>query len=88
MKVLAIRDRAVDAYGLPIFVVAIGQGVRSFGDEINREGSAYHAHPEDFDLYLLGDFDEQTGTLVPIGVPRQVAIGKDLRSSHVSQSER
>lgn len=88
MKVLSVRDRAVDAFGTPIFVQAVGQAVRSFSDEVNREGSPFHAHPEDYDLFLIGDYDEQTGTLVPVGVPRQVAIGKDLRSQHVSQPVR
>lgn len=80
-KVLAIRDRAIDTYGQPVFVPNVGGAVRSFGDEIKREHSPQspnplNQHPEDYDLYLLGEYDDQTG-MFECGVPEQVAIGKD-----------
>lgn len=78
--VVAIRDRAVDAYGQPVFVKAVGQAVRSFGDEINNEQSAMYAHPEDYDLYLIGTYDEGTGALTPQS-PSMIAIGKDAKSN-------
>lgn len=77
--VLAIRDRAADCFGQPIFVANRGGAIRSFGDEINRkvENNQMNSHPEDFDLYELGTFDDQTGTFES-QTPRQLAVGKDL----------
>lgn len=79
LYVLSIRDRAADVFGQPIFVAAKGAAVRSFGDEINRKeaNNNFAAHPEDFDLYELGTFDDNTGTF-ECSTPRMVAIGKDL----------
>lgn len=78
-KVLTVRDRAIDAYGQPFFSASIGGAVRSFSDEVNRsaENNQFNKHPEDFDLYLLGEFDDQTGEF-ECGRPSQVAVGKDL----------
>lgn len=78
-KVLAIRDRAIDAYGQPFYSASVGGAVRSFSDEINnnREGNQLNKHPEDFDLFLLGEFDDNTGEF-DITRPAQVAVGKDL----------
>jgi len=78
-KILVIRDRAIDAYGQPIFAASVGGAVRSFADEINRpnENNQLHKHPEDFDLFLLGEFDDQTGEFDTTR-PAQVAVGKDL----------
>lgn len=78
-KVLAIRDRAADVFGQPIFVPSLGGAIRSFSDEVNRkaEGNALNQHPEDFDLYLLGEFDDATGEFLQ-QKPAQCAIGKDL----------
>lgn len=78
LKVLAVRDRAIDAYGTPVFVSAVGQAVRSFVDECNRPDSQLCAHPEDYDLFLIGEFDVERGQLLPQD-PRQVAIGKDCK---------
>lgn len=77
--VCAVRDRAVDTFGNPFFVPALGAAIRSFADEINS-GSAQSAlskHPEDYDLFELGTFDDSTG-LFETGTPKQVAIGKDM----------
>lgn len=78
--VVAVRDRAADAYGVPVFVASLGQGIRSFSDEVNRdaEGNAMAAHPDDFDLYSLGTYDDATGNF-ECSIPKQVCVGKDVR---------
>lgn len=78
--VFAVRDRAADTFGAPFVLVARGQAIRSFGDEVNstERQSQVAAHPEDFDLYELGDFDDSTG-LFETGVPKMIAVGKDLK---------
>lgn len=78
-KILTVRDRAIDAYGQPFYATSVGGAVRSFSDEINnaREGNQLNKHPEDFDLFLLGEFDDNTGEF-DITRPAQVAVGKDL----------
>lgn len=75
--VCAVRDRALDAFMSPIFVQAIGVANRSFSDEINRTESAFHSHPDDFDLYQIGSFDDSNGQLTSID-PRVIARGKDV----------
>jgi len=80
-KIVAIRDRAIDAFGVPAFVNNIGGAIRSFGDEVKRPHSVdrpnnLNQHPEDYDLYSLGEFDDETGTF-ECTRPQQIAIGKD-----------
>lgn len=78
--ILAVRDRAVDAFMRPIFVAAVGVGLRSFQDEVNRvaQDNLMHTHPEDYDLYELGQWDDSTGRFVLLPEPRMVAIGKQM----------
>ena len=81
LQVVAVKDRAADAFMRPFFVPTIGMAVRSFQDEVNRQSAdnAMFAHPEDYDLYSLGQFDEEAGTFVMDGRgPRMVAVGKDV----------
>lgn len=82
LKIVAIRDRALDAYGRPIFVHTVGQAIRSFQDEINRAeaNNEMNKHPDDYDLYLLGDYDDSTGKITNVtDGPQQIAIGKNLK---------
>lgn len=78
-KIVTIRDRVADVYGVPSFVLSTGAAVRSFGDEINKkDGSPLSQHPEDFDLFYLGEYDDADGSFYADGPPRQLAVGKDL----------
>lgn len=77
MIICAVRDRGVDAFGQPFFVRHRNEAIRSFKDEVNRDGSVFKNHPDDYDLYVLGAFDDGTGRLVPVDV-QMIAIGKSL----------
>lgn len=79
-QIVSVRDRAVDAYAMPQFVVSIGGFLRAFADEVNRVDPAnqLNKHPDDFDVYELGTFDDNSCLFDMLPKPRQIAIGKDL----------
>lgn len=79
--IVSVHDRAADAYGRPIFVLAIGQAIRSFQDEINRAApdNTMYAHPEDYHLYQLATFNDQTGHFENLEQPKQLAYGKQMK---------
>lgn len=81
-KVMCVRDRAVDAFSTPFFVRSVGEAVRSFSDEVNRkdDNNQIYKHPEDYDLYLISEFDSDTG-LFSDSKPSMVAVGKDVSLS-------
>lgn len=78
-KIFAIRDRAADVFGQPMFFPSTGLAVRGFSDEVNRVApdNNLNKHPEDFDLFQLGEYDDETGTMSATR-PEQVAVGKDV----------
>lgn len=61
--VCAVFDSATRLYGQPFFVAHVGAALRSFVDEVNRKASdnQLSLHPEDFTLFHLADFDDETG---------------------------
>lgn len=77
--IVAVRDRAADVFAQPNFVHSVGGAIRSFSDEINRvaHDNVLNKHPEDFDLYQLGVYDDNSGLFVS-DKPKQIAVGKDL----------
>lgn len=79
--VVAIYDVATETYGRPIFTPAKGYALRSFRDEIARdhEENNMYKHPEDFDLFFLGMFDDQTGQFDQTGAER-IMRGRDVKA--------
>lgn len=79
LEVLAVYDRQLDCYMRPFVAQTIGQAIRSFRDETNRADSEIHKHPEDYALYHLGQFWENSGLIAPLNDgPKQVALASNL----------
>jgi hypothetical protein len=79
--ICAVKDRAADAFARPMFVPSTGVAIRSFTDEVNRKDAEnqLHNHPDDFDLYNLGVFDDSTAMFELLLPPEQLAIGKQVK---------
>lgn len=77
-RVMAVRDQAVEGFGVPMFLRSVGEGERVFVDEINRadDNNQLHRHPEHFDLFLLGSFESDDGTF-DVSTPTLIAVGKN-----------
>lgn len=77
--IYAVRDNAVEAFGTPFFLSGKGEALRSFSDEANskNENSAIAKHPEDYDLYELGVYDEIDGSIAPHAKPEKIVRAKD-----------
>lgn len=66
--IFAVRDTCVGAYLLPMFFQNRAAAVRALGDAVNRpkEDNQFYQHPEHYQLYEIGAFDEESGQLEPI----------------------
>ena len=79
-QVVALFDGKVEAFGMPQFVQSVGAGVRAFGDAVNGSGdSDIRRHPEDFQLFHLGSFDDETGRFTQFDVPKLLSAGLTLK---------
>lgn len=82
LVVVSVWDSAAQAYNRPIFVPTKGVALRSFTDEVNRKAAdnPLNAHPEDYELRILAEFEEETGVfqVAPEGVGACLARGKDV----------
>ena len=59
-----VFDKAVGAYMRPFVMQSDGQAVRHFEDEVNGD-NPIAKHPEDYALFRIGMFDDQSGELIP-----------------------
>lgn len=81
LNICSVKDRAADAFGRPMFVASTGVAIRSFSDELNRSDADNQLfnHPDDFDLYEFGVFDDNTGLFDLYDQPKLLSLGKQVK---------
>lgn len=76
----SVHDSVAQFFGPPFFCKTDGEARRLFSDACKDTRSNLSEHPSDFALYRLGQFDDNSGDLVPVapvlivrGVPAAAA---------------
>lgn len=63
-KIYAIYDNKAEAFMQPFFAATPGLALRTFEDNANNPDSILSKHPNDFCLYEIGVFDDQTAEII------------------------
>ena len=82
LTIVSIKDRAADAFNRPFFVPTANMAIRSFMDEVNRDypENQMFVHPDDFDLYEIGIFDDSNGRIESYADMKLLIQGKQAKS--------
>ena len=60
-----VYDKKAEAFMSPFTFHTQGQAIRAFSDTVNDPATAMYRHPDDFDLYQIGLFNDNSGELAP-----------------------
>jgi hypothetical protein len=79
--ICSVRDRATEVFSRPFYVATAAQAIRTFTDEVNRsaDDNQFNKHPNDFDLYELGLFNDETGSTDDLALPRLLISGVNAK---------
>jgi len=72
-EVYSIRDAGAEFYGAPFYTRAKGQALRDFSRVVQDPQTVLHANPEQYDLYYLGRFDDNSGKHDLLPTPQHVS---------------
>lgn len=61
LRMIAVRDTRVEAFMPCTPAPHTGMAVREFTDACRDGSTNFAKHPEDFELWYLADYDDQTG---------------------------
>jgi hypothetical protein len=81
--VVAVFDKAVQAYAKPMFVPALGAALRAFEDEVIRPDSEMGKHPEDYAMFHIGTYDDSSAELEkiePLCIRRAHEVNRGLEA--------
>ena len=79
LQICAMFDRAAQTYGRPFFVHNSAVAVRSLTDELKNPESELARHPEDYDLYDIGAYDDDDASITTYDDgPKLIVRAQDL----------
>lgn len=78
--ICSVRDSAADCFQRPFFMPTQAVAVRLFGDEVKSkdDNNPMNRHPEHFELFELGTFDDNTAKVDMLAAPRSLARAVDF----------
>lgn len=79
LKVFTVYDSKSEHYGNPIFLLNKGEALRSFADEAKNPESMIGKHSADFTLFMIGEFDQATGTFKPLPAKENLGTAIELK---------
>lgn len=83
LKMYSVRDAKAEAYLQPFYVTKEGEAVRGFKECIQDTSHKFHNFPEDYALFEIGSFNQETGTLESLPQPRQVLQAIAVRAAEI-----
>lgn len=78
VSVFSILDVKSGVFSQPFCMQARGAAVRAFADLVADKSTSISKHPADYRLHLLGEFDDNSGALLPLPQPEFLYAGTDF----------
>lgn len=72
LKAFSIRDSKAEVFNTPFFQKTHGEAERSFQALVKDEKTMVSQYPTDYDLYYIGDYDDQSGELIGLDTPQHI----------------
>lgn len=86
MKVFSIFDEKAKCFG-PLWPMKHnGEALREFSDITADKNGRIGKHPEDFKLYSLGTYDDNSGALSPVAQPEFIAHATDFIENNTNKN--
>lgn len=78
LKMYCLYDRKTEFHHPPLYAHNTGHALRVFGDMFANPQLPFGKHPEDYQVFEVGSFDDQTATVLPVERPHLIAAGTEL----------
>lgn len=81
LRVYSIRDAKAEVFNQPWFAKTHGEAERNFMQLARDEKSMVGQFPEDYDLYFIGTYCEQTGVIESLDTPQHILKAVSVKAS-------
>lgn len=78
LLVFAIWDAKTEVFFQPFYARTRGEAIRSFSGLAQDPEHLFHQHPDDFHLYCLAEWEEDSGQFVNLTAPASLGSGREF----------
>lgn len=78
MKVFSVYDSKAGIFGRPLCFHNAAVASRWFADQANKQESEIAAHPEDYSLFAIGDYDDAKGQMNNLTAPQSLGLASEF----------
>lgn len=78
----AVQDVKVSVFYPPISLINDGEATRMLKDIVDNPESPISKHSDDFRLFRLGTFDDNSGVLSPLAQPEFIINASELKNKN------
>ena len=82
---VTVRDMKAEAFLQPFFSPNQGTALRAFDDACQKSDSPFYVHPNDFVLYEIGEYTDETGLLKALNPVKMFACAADFVKPDMSK---
>lgn len=75
IRIFSIYDKAAEAWLPPFFLPMQGMAIRAFTDCVNDAKHKFCAHPEDYTLAEIGEYDDSSARINSYPTPSILLTG-------------
>lgn len=68
-KIFTVHDSKAQAYLPPFYMRTKGEAIRAFETTVKDTNSQFNKYPHDYTLVELGEFDDNTGSIISLPAP-------------------
>lgn len=78
MKILSLYDKKAERYGNPFTSINLAVATRDFAAACQDVNSPMAKFPKDIELCYIGDFDENSGQIIPCKTIATITAAKEF----------
>lgn len=79
LEMFAIRDTKAGYYNAPFYSKTLAEAERIFSQLANDQQTTVCQFPQDFDLYQVGQYDMDKGTVLSFDTPLHIVKAANLK---------
>ena len=80
LQIFSIYDTKAESFNPPVYLTSPGLAIRSFSDSVQNPESQFAQHPEDYTLFQIGSWDDQTSKFELLSTPKSLHVAIEFVS--------